>query len=50
MALGDHFNSSQVIVKIWNTLLGQVMLAERLQGFKGWLDKFYGEKKSIKGY
>lgn len=35
MELGDHFDSSQFIARIWNTLLEEVMFAKQLQGLKG---------------
>lgn len=34
MALGDLFDSSQFIVKIWNTLLGEVCLLNTYRGSK----------------
>lgn len=50
MALGDHFDSNEFIVKTWNTLLGEVMAAKHLPGSKGGLEKSMGKKPSIKGY
>ena len=40
---------TQCIVKLWNLLPQDVMMATNLDGFKGGLDKFQ-EAKAINGY
>lgn len=46
MRLSNGFDNSQLIAKLWNTLLGQVVFVRQLQRFKEQLDKFMGKKLS----